>query len=348
MALWSWDSTQITLDSTVDATFDSADVQNYFAAGYFSTGYFAPRYFAGPTLPPLGDWFASGYFANGYFAEGYFRRTPSRPPQLYFAQKYFSVGYFAPGYFGGRAAAAGISVGNVALSLAGVGCDIDGSFFKATFTGSVAVALDGASANILAATLQLESFELSVSVTPTWHFTEYPGFSGSVVATLDDVGAAFAGTFRAVGAIDGQLGSALDGASGAVAGTHVAPANRTGVVSATLDDLLATNWVGATAAPGSHFGTVATILDGLTAQITGSNSVPSRTGTVVAQLDDVSGVTFGLSLLSGARVGTMTIELDGLSCTIVGVGPKFKVAAAKRIVNPRGTARRVIKVRKVR
>jgi hypothetical protein len=322
--------------------------QRYFQPRYFAAGYFNPSYFAVQTPLSVGGYFANGYFATGYFANHYFASATARPAQHYFAAKYYANGYFAAGYIGGGPAIAGHATGSIALSLGGVSSALSGSFFKATFTGTIAVGLDGVGANLLANTAQRESFDLSVSVTPTWHFTEYPGFAGIASSTLDDVGGSFVGTFRAVGAIDGAMVTGLDGAFGEFDGTHVRPVGRTGLASGTLDDLVATNWVGSFAAHGTRFGQLAAELDGLTAQLLGTQSIPNRTGAVTAQLDDLGGAIIGLSLLSGARLGAMTLTLDDLGCDMVGLGPKFKKASPKRTINPRGTARRVIKVRKVR
>lgn len=323
--------------------------QRYFPAGYFAAGYFNPNYFAGATLAPAGSYFHPRYFAPRYFANGYFASGSTRPPQLYFHPRYFAVGYFAAGYFGGVAAVAGHSTGAIALSLDGLTSGASGTFFKATFNGVVASGLDDLSASIVATTAQLEVFDISVSVTPTGHSTEFPGFAGSVNLAMDDLGGAFAGTFRAVGAIDGQLGETLDGTTGALTGTHVGPAGRLGSIpNVTLDDIVATNWVGAVAAPGSNFGVVSAIMDDLTAQLVGTQRIPSRTGTLVSQLDDLGGAIIGLSAASSVRIGKVGVTMDDVACDMRGIGPKFKKAAPQRIVSDGGrSGQRVIKARSI-
>lgn len=321
--------------------------QRWFAPGYFAPGWFDPNWFGGATPASTGSWFARGWFARGWFANGWFAGNITRPPQKWFASNWFARGWFADGWFGGGPLATGHAVGSIALSLSGVSSAVTGSFFKATFTGSVGVGLDGVSASFVAVTAQVENFDLSISVTPTGHSTEYPGFAGIALSTLDDLTGLAVGTFRTVGAIDGQLGASLDGLTGAMLGTHTGPAGRTGFgPSATLDDIVATNWVGSVAAPGSNFGVIGALMDGLTAALVGTQNIPTRTGTLASGLDGIAGSIVGLSATSSIRIGSVDITLGGLSCVMIGIGPKFQTAAPKRIISD-SSEKRIIKARGV-
>lgn len=295
----------------------------------------------------MSGYFGARYFGKNYFAANYFG-LPTPAGSGYFGATYFGKNYFAKGYFGGAPASAGNPVGSIAATLGDLSASIVGSFFKLTFNGQLAATLDDVSALFRATTAQLESFDLSVSITPTWHSTEYPGFLGSIVSTLGDLTSTIAGTFRATGAIDGHLVGTLDSLTASMQGTSVAPAGRIGLISATLDSLVATNMVGSVAPPGSRFGSINVTLDGLTALLVGELDIPNRTGSIAVQLDDLAGVITGISATSSIRLGSLVLTLDDVACLLVGTGPKFKKAVVGRTINPRGTSKsRVIKPRRL-
>jgi hypothetical protein len=294
--------------------------QHYLHARYFKAGYFSPSYFAAGSTGFVGQ--VAITLAGASAAAG---GSP------YLRPGYFASGYFASGYFGGGAQSAGFL----------------GTFHNnQILQGQISSTLSGAAAAISAVTAQLESLEITISITPNWHSTEYPGFTGSTAVTLDDASSAISGLARAAGAIDGLLSSSLDGATSVISGTHVRPAGRIGVVAATLSDV-GSVVIGAVAPPGTFFGAISSSLDGATAVISAQLVIPSRTGSIGASLDGASGLISAISSLSSVRIGSFSVTLDGVTLVATGTGPKFKQAVPRRTIDPRGTTPRIITPRKL-
>ena len=263
----------------------------YWSANYWEPDYWDNEFWAA----------ASGGEIIGQISASANLAGPSAAIGSYWGSQYWASSYWGGDYW--------------AEPGSGGGSTFIGSFdANEGITGLISNTLQVAQSAFVGSTTQVELFDLDVSFTVQWTFTESSTFTGAIANTLEAAASAVTGQFSAD--VFGSVAATLGNDSPNFDGTHVAPASRSGLITTTLDQELFAG-VGLVVDPDGFTGSIAATTDA-SAAFTGQYITSNTDGSIGVTLDDVSPVWRGNFFDAATTVGTFLVTLNGATSSITG------------------------------
>ena len=263
----------------------------YWSANYWEANYWDTEYWAAATGGEIiGSIGASTTLApSGVVSGDYWATT-------YWGSNYWSSGYWADGGVFGNSTFVGSFTPSVGVN------------------GTISSTLQVNPAAFVGSTTQVELFDLDVSFTVQWTFTEASTFTGTIANTLEANASAITGQFSED--FTGTIGTTLSESPANFDGTHVAPSDRSGVITTQLSNE-GFEGVGLVVDPDGFTGSIAASTD-VSSAITGQYITSNTDGSIGVTLDDVTPAWRGNYFSADTVVGTFLHTLNGHTLSFTG------------------------------
>lgn len=275
----------------------------YWSANYWEANYWDVEYWAA----------ATGGEIIGSIGASTTLEAPGTVTGDYWATGYWGSNYWDSAYW--------------SLGGAGGGSVFIGSFEPSIgITGLISSTLQANPAAFVGSTTQVELFDLDVSFTVQWTFTEASTFTGTIANTLAANTSAITGQFSED--FTGTIGTTLAANQANFDGTHVAPADRSGLITTLLSNE-GFEGVGLVVDPDGFTGSIAASTD-VSSSITGQYITSNTDGSIGVTLDEVTSTITGIYASSGTVVGSIPNTLNDMRASFSGTAAGLPLTVTSR------------------